>query len=119
MLPGRGQARAVKDAEEVRFADVESLLAAERAGPLVDCHAFRGGLATGPGGGEEGVDVGVASEVSDKGSHRANMELEVLGELVGGCAFGEGSTADLVAAVRRGIGLLEEARELFGASHRS
>ena len=47
------------------------------------------------------------------------MELEVLGELVGGCAFGEVSTADLVAALRRGIGLLEEARELFGASHRS
>ena len=70
----------------------------------MDCHAFRGGLATGPGGGEEGVDVGVASEVSDNGSHRANMELEVLGELVGGCAFGEVSTADLVAALAGELG---------------
>ena len=98
MLPGRGQARAAEDAEEIRFADVESLplergadvgqggpLAAEFAGSLVDRIAFRGGLATGPGGGEERVDVGVASEVADDGSNGTDMKMKPLGDFIGGC----------------------------------
>ena len=55
MLPGRGQAGAVEDAEEIRFADVEPLLeergadlgqggplAAEFAGPFVDRRCVSG-----------------------------------------------------------------------------
>jgi hypothetical protein len=61
-----------------------SPLAAECAGPFVDRRAFRGGLATGLGSGEERVDVGFTSEVSDDSSDGADMELEPLGELVGG-----------------------------------
>ena len=65
-LPGRGQARAVEDAEEIRFADVEALalergvdvaqggpLAAELAGPVADRVTFRGRLTTRPDGCEE------------------------------------------------------------------
>src|SRR5512135_1276083 len=98
MLPGRGQARALEDAEEIGFADVESLLeecgvglgqglplAAEFAGSVLDRRAFRGVFGTGP---------------------------------VGGRAFVEVSAADLVAALHWGIGLLEQAREFLGASHR-
>jgi hypothetical protein len=108
-LPGRGQAHAAADAEAIRLADVEPLLeerdgavaqgvpwAAECAGPLVDRRVFRGGLATGPGGGADGMDVGVASAAWDDGSHGVDRELEVLGELVSGEAFVEVSTADLV-----------------------
>src|SRR5512142_484597 len=115
MLPGRGQARAVQDAEERGFADVESLLeecgaglgqgdplAAPLAGPLLDRRAFRGGFGTGSVDGEERVDVWVTSEVSDG----ADMELEPLGELVGGRALVKVSTAELVVALRRGMGLL-------------
>jgi hypothetical protein len=130
MVPGRGQAGAVEGAEEIRLADVEPVLpqrgedlrqgvplASTRAGPLGDRRALRGRLATGPGGGEEGIDVGVASEVSDDGAHGVDREMEVVGELVGGRALGEVSAADLVVTLRRGTGLLEEAREFRGASH--
>src|SRR5512142_2932153 len=68
--------------------------------------------------GEERVSVGGASEVADDGSDGANMEMEPLGELVGGCALAEVSAADLVAALSRGIGPVEQAREFLGASHR-
>jgi hypothetical protein len=80
----------LEDAEEIRFADVESLLkergaglgqgrplAAEFAGLLVDCRAFWGGLGTGPIGVKERADVWVASEVSDDGPDGADMEFEV------------------------------------------
>jgi hypothetical protein len=50
----------------------------------MDRRVFWGGLATGPDGGKEGLDVGVASEVPDKGAHGIAVELEPLGELVGG-----------------------------------
>ena len=80
--------------------------------------AFRGGLATGRRGGEEGVDVGVASEVADDGSDGADMELEPLGELFGGGTLEEVGAADLVAALGRRVGLLEEAREFLGSGHR-
>ena len=46
------------------------------------------------------------------------MELEPLGELVGGGALEEVGAADLVAALGRGVGLLEEAREFLGSGHR-
>src|SRR5512142_106494 len=131
MLPGRGQARALEDAEERGFADVESLLegcgtglgpgvplTAEFAGSVLDRRAFRGVFGTGPVGGEERVDIWVASEVSDNDTDGADMELEPLGELVGGRAFVEVSAADLVAALHWGIGVLEQAREFLGASHR-
>ncbi len=58
-------AAAVADLALKRGADVGhgSPLASKLTGPLVDRIALRGRLATGPGGGEEGVDVGIASEV--------------------------------------------------------
>ena len=131
MLPGRGQARAMEEAEEIGLADVESLLeecsadlgqglslVAKRAGPLLDRRAFRGGFGTGPVRGEEGVDIWVASEVSDDGTDGTDMELEPLGKLIGGRAFVEVSAADLVVALHWGDGLLEQAREFLGASHR-
>ena len=131
-LPGRGQARAAEDAEEIRFADVEALAVGAWRGCRpgwslgggarrpVRWIASRFGevLRPGPDGGEEGVDVGVASEVADDGSDGADMEMKSLGELVGGCGFVEVSAADLVATLGRGIGLLEQAREFLGASHR-
>lgn len=112
MGPGRGQTGAAEDAEEIGFADIESLseecgaslgqgvaLVAEFAGPLIDRRAFRGGLGTGPVDCEERVDVGVASEVSDDGPDGVDMELEPFGELAGGRAVVEVSPADLVAAL--------------------
>ena len=124
-MPRRGQARAVEEAEEVRFTDVEALLlergadvgqgsplAAEFAGPLVDRIAFRGRLAPGPGGGEEGVDVGVASEVADDRPDGIDMELEPLGDVIGGRGLVEVGAADLVVALSWRIGLLEQAREI-------
>ena len=112
MVPGRGQTGAAEDAEEIGFADVESLLeecgvdlgqgvalVAEFAGPLMDRRAFWGGLGTGPVDGEERVDIGVASEVSDDGPDGVDLELEAFSELSGGCAFVEVSPADLVASL--------------------
>jgi hypothetical protein len=93
-------------------------LASEFAGPLLDGHAFRGGFGTGPFVGEEGVDIWVAGKVSDDGPDGTDMELEPLGELVGGGALVEVSAADLVAALHWGTGLLEQTREFLGASHR-
>ena len=93
-------------------------LAAELAGPVVDRVAFRGRLATGLRGGEERVDVRVAREVADDRADGADMEMELLGEFVGGGTLVEVSAADLVAALGRGIGVLEQAREFLGASHR-
>ena len=84
----------------------------------LDRRAFRGGLATGPVGGEEGAEVGVAREVADDGADGADMELKPLGELVGGGALEEVGAADLVAALGRRVGLLEEAREFLGSGHR-
>ena len=113
-LPRRGQARAAQEAEEIRFADVEPLLfeggadvgqggplAAKRAGSLVDRIAFRGRLAAGPGGGEERVDVGVASEVADDGSYGVGVKMKPLGDFIGGCGFVEVGAADLVVPVGR------------------
>ena len=121
----------MEDAEEIGFADVESLLeecgaglgqglplAAEFAGPWLDRRAFRGVFGTGPVGGEEHVDIRVASEVPDDDTDGTDMEPEPLGELFGGRAVMEVSATDLIAALYRGIGLLEEAREFSGASHR-
>jgi hypothetical protein len=97
MVSGCGQTGAAEDAEEIGFADVESLLeergvslgqgvalVAEFAGPLMDCRAFWGGLGTGPVDGEERVDVRVTSEVSDDGPDGVDMELKPFSELAGG-----------------------------------
>jgi hypothetical protein len=46
------------------------------------------------------------------------MKIKLLGELIGGRALVEVSAADFVAALGRGIGVLKEAREFLGASHR-
>src|SRR5208283_6025982 len=91
-VASRGQARAAEDPEEIRFADVEPLplergtdvsqggpLAAEFAGPLVNGITFRGCLATGLGGGEKRVDVGVASEVADDHSNGTDMKMKTAG----------------------------------------
>ena len=108
-LASCGQAGAAQDPEEVRFADVEPFalergvdvrqggpLAAEFAGPLVDGITFRGCLATGPGGGEERVEVGVASKVADDRSNGTDMKMKPLGDFVGGCLIVEVSTTNLV-----------------------
>ena len=113
-LASRGQARAAEEAEEIRFADVEPLpleggadvsqggpLAAKFAGSLVNRIAFRGRLATGPGGGEERVDVGVASEVADDRSNGADMKMKPLGDFIGGCGLVEVGAADLVVTLGR------------------
>src|SRR5450755_4605931 len=107
MVPGRGQTGAAENAEEIGFADVESLLeeccmslgqgvalVAEFTGPLIDRRAFGGGLGTGPVDAEERMDVGVASEVSDDGADGVAMELEAFGKLAGGRAVVEVSPAD-------------------------
>ena len=47
------------------------------------------------------------------------MELKPLSESLGGGAFEEVGAADLVAALGRRVGLLEEAREFLGSGHRS
>ena len=101
-----------RSAEEIGFADVESLVeecgaglgqgrtfTSKFAGSLVDGRSFRGGLGTGPVDGEEQVDVWVASEVSDDGADGADMELEPLGELIGCCVFVEVGAADLIVAL--------------------
>jgi hypothetical protein len=68
---------------------------------FLDRLAFRGGLATERLGGEEGVDVGVTREVVDDGSDGADVELEPLGELVGGGTLEEVGAAELVATLGR------------------
>jgi hypothetical protein len=84
-------------------------LSAELAGSLLDRIAFRGRLSPGPGGCEEGVDIGVASKVADDCSNGIHMKVKPLGDLIGGCGFEEISAADLEVTVGRRIGLLEEA----------
>jgi hypothetical protein len=104
----------VEGSEEIRFADVKPLpledgvnvgqggsLAAKRTGSVVDRIAFGGRFATGPDGGEESVDVGVASEVADDRSNGVNMKLKPLGDVVGRCGFVEVSAADLVVTLGR------------------
>ena len=76
-------------------------LTAEGTGTFRDCLAFRGGLATEWLGGKEGVEVGVVVAVVDDGSDSADMELEPLGELVGGGPLEEGGAAEFVAALGR------------------
>jgi len=114
-LPRRGQALAAQEAEEIRFAHVEPLpfergedvgqggpLAAEFAGMLGDRIAFRGRLGTGPGGGgEERVDVGVASKVVDDRSNTTHMKMKPLSDVIGGCGLVEVSAADLVVPLGR------------------
>ena len=75
--------------------------AAEGAGTFLNRLAFRGGLATERLGGKEGVDVGVVREVVDDGSDGADMELEPLGELVGGGILKEVGAAELVVTLGR------------------
>ena len=109
--------RAVENPEEIRFADVEPLplergtdvsqggpLAAEFAGPLVNSITFRGCLATRPGGGEERVDVGVASEVADDRLNGTDMKMKPLGDFGGGCLIVEVSPTDLVVTLGWEIG---------------
>ncbi len=75
-------------------------------------------MGTGSVDGEERADVRVAREVPDDGADGADMKIKLFGELIGGRAFVEVRAADFVVALGRGIGLLEEAREFLGASHR-
>jgi hypothetical protein len=123
-LASRGQAGAAQDPEEIRFADVEPLalergadvgqggpLAAEFAGPLVDGVTSRGCLAAGPGDGEERADVGGTGEVADDRTNGTDMEMEPLGDFVGGDRFVEVSATDLVVTLGGEVRLLEEARE--------
>ena len=129
-MPRRGQARALQDAKEIRFADGVSFLvkrgvnicqgkslAAERAGSVADRIAFGRRLATGLGGGEERVDVRVAGEVADDRSNGTDMKIEPLGDFVGGGGFVEVSATDLVVTLGWEIRLLEQASEFGGASH--
>jgi hypothetical protein len=131
-LASRGQAGAAQDPEEIRFADVEALtleggvdvgqggpLAAEFAGPLVDGITFRRCFAAGPGGGEERVDVGSAGKVAGDRTNGTDMEMESLGDFIGGCRLVEVSATDLVVTLSREVRLLEHTREFWGASHRS
>ena len=74
-------------------------MAAEFAGPLVNGITFRGCLATGPGGGEERVEVRVASKVADDRSNGTDMKMKPLGDFVGGCLIVEVSTTDLVVTL--------------------
>jgi hypothetical protein len=130
MLPRRGRARTAQKAEEIRFADIESILsedgadvrqggsaAAKLTGSLVNSIAFGGRLGAGLGGREKRVDVWVASEVADDGSYRAGVKMKPLGDLIGGCGFVKVGAADLVAPVDRRIRLLEQVREFLGAGH--
>lgn len=131
-MANRGQAGAVEDAEERRLADIEAFalecgvdvgeggaLATEFTGSLLD----RGALGRGPSpwllGAEEGADVGITREVAGDGPDGTAMELLLLCEWLGGRALEEVGTADLVAALGRRVGLLEEARELRGSGQRS
>ncbi len=129
-MPRRGQSRALQEAEEVRLAHVEAFsleggaddgqggpLAAELAGSVSDPIALRRRLGPGPGGREEGVDVGVPGEVADDRPNGIPVELEPPGDVVGGRGFEEVGAADLEAAVGWRLGLPEEAREIQGASH--
>ena len=113
-LPRRGHARAVQETEEIRFADIEPVLfeggadvsqggtlAAKRTSLLVNCIAFRGRLGAGPRGGEERVDIWVASEVADDGSYRAGVKMKPLGDLIGRCGLVKIGAADLVVPVGR------------------
>ncbi len=74
-------------------------MVAEFAGPLVNGITFRGCLATGPGCGEERVDVGVASEVADDRSNGTDVKMKPLGDFVGGCLIVEVSPTDLVVTL--------------------
>jgi hypothetical protein len=68
---------------------------------------------------KEGAEVGIPREVAGDGPDGTDMELILLCELLGGRALEEVGTADLVAALGRRVGLLEEAREFLGSGHRS
>ena len=105
---------AQQEAEEIRFADRESVLfeggadvrqggtwAAKRTGSLVDRIAFRGRLGARPSGDEERVDVRFASEVADDGSYRVGVKMKPLGDFLGGCGFVKVGAADLVVPVGR------------------
>src|SRR3954469_21893960 len=118
----RGQAGAAEDAEEIRLADLEAValerggdvgeggtLAPEFAGALLDRGALGRGLSPWPRGEEEGAEVGITGEVAGDGPDGPDMELILLSELVGGRALEEVGPADLVAALGRRAGLLEEA----------
>ena len=114
-LPGRGQARAAEEAEEIRFADVEALplergadvgqggpLAAELAGPLAGSHRVSGMSCDRARrwrrseltSGSRAKSRTIARTVSD-------MKMKPLGDFIGGCGFVEVSAADLVVAVGR------------------
>src|SRR5438045_3633448 len=129
-LASRSQAGVAQDTEEVRFADVEPLslergadvgqggpVPSRLASPLVDGNTFRGRLAAGLGGGEERVEVGVASKVADDRSNGTDMKIEPLGDFLGGCLIVEVSTTDLVVTLGWEIRELEQASEFWGASH--
>ena len=83
----------------------------------MDGITFRGTLAAGLGGGEERVEVGVASEVADDRSNGTDMKIEPLGDFVGGGGFVEVSATDLVVPLGWQIRLLEQVCESWGASH--
>jgi hypothetical protein len=124
-----GPARTAEDPAEIRFADVEPFplergadvgqggpLATECAGPVGDGIPFRGGLATGPGGGAERVDIGFTSAVADDRSNGTDMKMKPLGDVVGGSGIVEVSPTDLGVTLGWEIRLLEQAREFWGAS---
>jgi hypothetical protein len=130
-MANRGQAGAAEDAEEIRLADIEAFalesgadvgeggaLATEFTGSLLDRGALGRGLSPRPLGEEEGADVGITGEVAGDGPDGTDMELILLCELLGGRALEELGPADLVAALGRRVGLLEEAREFLGSGHR-
>ena len=131
-MANRGQASAAEDAEEIRLADIEAFamecgvdvgeggaLATEFTGALLDRGALGRGLSPWLLGAEEGADVGITREVAGEGPDGTDMELILLCELLGGRALEEVCTADLVAALGRQVGLLEETREFLGSCHRS
>ena len=113
-MPRRGQASTAQEAEEIRLTDIESFLfegnadvgqggtlAAESAGALVDCIAFRGRFPARPRGREERVDVWVASEVANDSSYRVGVEMKPRGDLIGRRRFAKVGAADLVAPMGR------------------
>ena len=109
-LPRSSHTFRAEEAEEVRFTNIESVLARGRCGcrsawhldgearGAVDCITFRGRLGTRLRGGEKRVDVWVVREVTDDGADRAGVKMKSLGDLVSGRGLVKVGTADFIVS---------------------
>src|SRR5262249_31830707 len=81
--------------------------------------AFGGRLAARAVDQEKLFEIGLAGEVADDGANRVGVQVETLGELLGGGAIQIVGFADLVVAMGDQGGLAEQVSQMRGAGHGS